>query len=139
MVVEKYNLPKFVTSINILQILKLDNATDVVIYNRGVWGALKENETLPLLTVTALHNFSKTCYYKMMTSNIDRGPHVDPKESSYVKDAVLQAGCHWFDMAHLTAEFGKIPYKNVPSSVTMERDTIFVDEHHYVSWVYMRK
>ena len=108
--------------------------TDIVIYNRGVWGALKENETLPLLT--ALHDFSNTCYYKTMTSNIDRSPHIDPKEGSYVKDAALQAGCQWLDMAHLTAEFGKIPYKNVPSSVAMERDTIYWDTLHFLPWVY---
>ena len=108
--------------------------TDIVLYNRGVWGALKEDEVGPLMH--ALYKFSKRCIYKTMTSNIDRSKLVDPKESSYVKTSALQAGCKWLDYAHLTKIFGEMEYNDVPNSALEERNSIYWDTLHFNPWVY---
>ena len=111
--------------------------TNYVIYNRGIWGALqveKAERMMPLLYELIGGDEGKKgsnnrCFFRS-TTGCPLTEKLESWESGPIRNATIEAGCEYFDIAHATEEFYSI------SNNHTEFKNTFWDRWHYVPWVY---
>jgi hypothetical protein len=126
---------------------------DVVIYNRGHWGALTKERAKTIMPImydyvnqdqnmmAAVKNNKKEndagrCFYKSTTrgSASRERSGLFEKELLEVRPEAHQAGCEYLDYAHLTKLFGGL---GSPKDWQLrERGSVYWDAVHYMPWVY---
>ena len=119
----------------------LHQNTNYMIYNRGIW-AKNARETAEEMVAHAKHMLSfayqitggdggrteskNRCFFRS-TTGAPSTRELREFEAGSIRDATLEAGCEYFDIAQVTEEFSRI--------IEGHPDT-FVDTKHYVPWVY---
>ncbi len=101
---------------------------DYVFYNRGIWGALQPEKAEQ--TMNSMSQMSNRCFYKTTTaSQWIQGKNLTSHEDGPVRKAATDAGCEFYDVGHVTEEFGR-------TMNSSEHASVFWDGGHYVPWVY---
>lgn len=116
--------------------------TNYVFYNRGLWGALQQDKAETIMN--ALRNMTRgtnnRCFFKSTTGcGRSVSNSLDSIEYNDVRKTTFDSGCEYFDIGHVTQEFGRfiVPDKSsMASSVAMEYRHVFWDSVHYVSVLY---
>jgi hypothetical protein len=102
---------------------------DYVFYNRGIWGKLQSEKAVQMLN--AMSRMSSRCFYKTTTSSpAIQGRNLTSHEDGPVRKAATNAGCDFYDVGHVTEEFGHIMRESPDYA------SVFWDGFHYVPWVY---
>jgi len=111
--------------------------TNYIFYNRGIWGGIQIEKAK--IMMSAMYQMiggdvgrivsNNRCFFRSTTGS-SKSKRLDNLESGPVRNVVYNAGCEYFDVAHVTAEFSKINKKN------SEHKNIFWDGSHYLPWVY---
>ncbi|GFH53256.1 hypothetical protein CTEN210_09732 [Chaetoceros tenuissimus] len=119
--------------------------TNYVFYNRGLWGKIPIAKAhVMLVALNALtggdENQSNRCFFRSTTgSERSRDSNLEKIEYGFVRDIAYDAGCEYFDIAHVTDEFSRMLFrfpKPPRSRLSYEYSSIFWDAVHYVPWVY---
>ena len=112
--------------------------TNFIIYNRGLWGTLPDTKAETMME--AMHDMkggkyaiSNRCFFRSTTgSDRSREKNINSHEYRTVRNIALNAGCEYFDIAHITEEFSEFVYMLKPL-FSREYRHIFWDGVHYVS------
>ena len=117
---------------------------DIVLYNRGLWNLLPSKQAFDIMQLLKEWSGEGRCFYKTTTgcSKTFLGGFRE-RELSAMTQPTFQAGCGFFDVAHLTREFSMLMYshpvppheENGTISNSRERDDVFWDAVHYMPWV----
>ena len=120
-----------------------------VFYNRGLWGSIQYQKAQEMLASiyemteegrTYEQSKSNRCFYRSTTGcqrSRDEN-EIEMMEYGPVRLAAYEAGCEYFDIAHITDEFSRLLFTHPapPRNVQFEFSTIFWDAVHYLPWVY---
>ena len=119
---------------------------DYALYNRGLWGALPKDVSDK--TMKALFDWTggkqartsgSRCFFRSTTAcERARENKLGKHERLTIKKSAFAAGCEFFDVAHVTEEFGYLNWKwpNEGNAEMVEYNSIFWDSVHYMPWVY---
>jgi len=118
--------------------------TNFILYNRGLWGKIRLEKAKEMMA--SIYRMtgggdkqSNRCFFKSTTGcQRSRDRDLDSWEYGPVRKAAYEAGCEFFDIAHVTAEFAHMLFHHPipPRNLLFEYKNIFWDALHYVPWVY---
>ena len=114
--------------------------TNYAFYNRGLWGKIEKVKADAIMKV--LYNFTGgedqngRCFFRS-TMGCERAKNANLASWEYnnVRKSAFDAGCEYFDLTHLTEEFGTFLHNPEHKRITFEYDNIFWDSVHYQPWV----
>ena len=118
---------------------KQHQKTNFILYNRGLWGALPETKAQTMMEAMHImkggkYAITNRCFFRSTTgSDRSREKSINSHEYQKVRNVVLNAGCEYFDIAHVTEEFSEFVYMLKPLFAREYRH-IFWDGVHYVSF-----
>jgi len=126
------------------EFLKNHVDTDYVLYNRGLWGQLPKGRAKQIMESMYQITGGKSkpdgrCFYRT-TTECERSTKrsLGDHERKDVYEVTNAANCEFFDVNHITKEFGLFQWSHPPPDRNLmdERQTVLWDAVHYQPWVY---
>ena len=131
-------------SSNGTEFLKNHLDTDYALYNRGLWGRLPKDKAKQVMESMYKITGGKSkpdgrCFYRTTTQcERTKKNSLGDHERNDVYEVTNTANCEFFDVNHITEEFGLFQFSHPQPDRNLmdERKTIFWDAVHYQPWVY---
>jgi hypothetical protein len=119
-------------------------SADIVLYNRGLWNLLTPEGAVAIMQLVKAWAGEGRCFYKTTTGCVKTFYGFREHEINTMREPTFNAGCGFFDVAHLTKEFSWLMYRhpfppkeeNGTISNSREWGDVFWDSVHYMPWVY---